>query len=97
MGITRQREMTRDYIVKVMKLVTDKFNNDQHCVPESMIKSSIVEDEKGDLDTVLETMVKKRILRYGPYGFGEAKHEGYQKGINYKFLYSSLQGLIESK
>ena len=95
MGITRQREMTRDYIVKVMKLVNEKFNNDQHCIPESTIKGAIVEEEDGDLDTVLETMVKKRILRFGPYGFGETKSEGYQRGSNYKVLYSSLEGLLK--
>jgi hypothetical protein len=95
MGITRQREMTRDYIIKVMKFLDEKFNNDQPCVSESKIKNGIVEDKKGDLDPVLKTMVRKRILRFGLYGFADTKLEGYQKGRNYKVLKSSLEPLLK--
>jgi hypothetical protein len=97
MGITRQREMTTDYIIKVMKFLDDNFNNNHPCVPEAKIKKGVVEDIKGDLDPVLKTMVKKRILRYGHYGFADSKIEGYQKGVNYKVLRSSLQGVLKAK
>jgi hypothetical protein len=96
MGITRQREMTKDYIVKLMKFLDDKFTHDQPCVPESMIKKGVIEDTKGDLDPVLKMMTKKRILRYGHYGFADSKIEGYQRGINYKTLYSTLEPLIKA-
>lgn len=95
MGITRQREKTQNYIVNLMRFLNEKYSNDQPCVTEAEIKRAIIQDEEGDLDPVLKTMTKKRILRYGHYGFADSKTEGYQRGVNYKALYSSLQGLIE--
>lgn len=96
MGITRQREQGRSYIVKVMKLLDDKFNHDEPCVTDAEIKRSIVQDEEGDLDAVLESMVKKRIIRYGNYGFGDEQMQGYSRGVNWKVLYSSLENLIRN-